>query len=73
MGIFDIRLSSEYHHLILHIRIIVGMKFHLKLTILIFLTKFTQKRCFQSKMEKTNIAIQFCIFKLVLVPIFSLN
>ena len=30
MGIFDIRLSSEYHHLILHIRIIIGMKFHLK-------------------------------------------
>ena len=32
-----------------------------------------QKRYFQSETEKVNIIIEFCIFKLVLVPNFSLN
>ena len=37
---------------LLHIRISLGTKFQLKLTILIFPNKFTQKGCFQSKTEK---------------------
>ena len=50
---------SEYHHWILHIRINVGSRFQLKITILIFWTKFAQKGYFhfQSKTEKVNITI----------------
>ena len=36
--------KSEHHHLILHIRIGLGTKFQLKLTILFFWTKFTKKK-----------------------------
>ena len=35
--------------------------------------KFAQKGYFQSKTEKVNSTTKFCIFKLVLVPNFSLN
>ena len=45
--------------------IIAGTKFKLKLTILIFWTKFAQKGYFQSKTEKVNVTIEFCIFELV--------
>ena len=41
--------------------------------ILNFWTKFTQQRYLCSKTEKVDIIIEFCIFKLVLVPNFSLN
>ena len=51
----------------LHIRISLGTKFQLKLTILISWTKFTQKGCFRSK-QKVNTTI-----KLVNVPYFSLH
>ena len=47
---------------ILHL--IVGTKFQLKLIILIFWTKSTQKGYFQPKMEKVNSTVEFCIFKL---------
>ena len=47
--------KSEHHHEILRIRISLGTKFQLKLTILIFLTKFVQKENFQSKMEKLHL------------------
>ena len=40
---------------------------------MIFWTKFVQKGCFPSKMEKVNITIEFCISELVLVPNFSLK
>ena len=63
----------EHHHWILLIQISLGTKFQLKLTILIFWTKFAQKGYFQSKTEKVNSTTEFCIFKLVLVPNFSLN
>ena len=42
----------------------LGIKFHLKLTILTIWNKFSQKGYFQSKAEKVNIAIEFCIFEL---------
>ena len=44
---------------------IVGTKFQLKVTVLIFWTKFTLKKYFQSKGEKVNIPTEFCIFELV--------
>ena len=44
--------KSEYHHWVLHIWIRLGAKFQLKLTILIFWTKFAQKRYSRSKREK---------------------
>ena len=44
---------------------IVGIKFDVKLTILIFWVKFAQKVCFLSKTEKMNATIDFCIFELV--------
>ena len=44
--------KSEHHHGILHIWISLDTKFQLKLIILSFWTKFTQKRYFQSKTEQ---------------------
>ena len=43
------------------------------LTILSFWTKFAQEKYLWSKTEKVHIIIEFRIFKLVLVPNFSLN
>ena len=54
-------------------KIIVRTKFQLKLTILIFSTKFAQKGCFYSKTEKVNAAIEFYIFELVQVTNFSIS
>ena len=41
------------------------LSYLLKLTILIFWNKFTQKGYLQSKTEKVNTTIEFCIFELV--------
>ena len=57
--------KSEQHHWILHIRISLGTRFQLNLTILIFRTRFAQKRYFWSKAEEVNTTIEFSIFKLV--------
>ena len=57
----------------LHIRISLGTKFQLKLTILIFSTKIAQKGYFQLKTEKGYTTIKFCIIKLVRVPSLTLN
>ena len=46
--------KSEHHHWIPLIQISFGTKFQLKLTILIFLTRFVQKGFFWSKTEKVN-------------------
>ena len=46
--------KSEYHHRILHIRISLGTKFQLKLTVLIFWTKFAQKRVFPIENRKSE-------------------
>ena len=56
--------ASEYHHQILHIRNILGIKFQIELTILSFWTKLTQKRYFRSKTEEVNFTIELCIFGL---------
>ena len=47
--------KSEHHHEILRIRVSLGSKIELKLTILIFLTKFVKKENFQSKKEKLHL------------------
>ena len=44
----------EHHHWILLIQISLGTKFQLKLTILIFLIRFTQKGFFWSKTKKNT-------------------
>ena len=45
-------------------KLVLGNRFYLKLTILIFSTKFTQKEYFWSKAEKVSITIEFYIFEL---------
>ena len=51
----------EHHHWIPLIQISLGTKFQLKLTILIFLTRFTQKGFSWSKTEKVNTTYFFYI------------
>ena len=65
--------QNRHHHWILHIRISLCIKFHFEQTTLRFWTRFAQERYLWSKTEKMNIIIEFCLFKLVLVPNFSLN
>ena len=48
----------------MHIRISLGIKFHLKLATLIFWTKFAQNGYFWSKKKKVNNLIEFCISEL---------
>ena len=57
----------------MHIRISLRIKVHFEQTILSFWTKFSLERYLWSKTEKLNIIIEFRLFKLVLVPNFSLN
>ena len=71
--IFRPNQKSKQHHLILHIRISLSNKFQLQMTILIFWTKFAQKRYFWSKTAKMNSIFKFCIFKLIQVSNFTLN
>ena len=49
-----INRKSEHHHWILRIPINLCANLQLKLTIIIFITKFGQKGYFQSKREKVN-------------------
>ena len=74
----QISLVAEFHfkqfcknsvlHSVLHTRISLGTKFKLKLTILIFRTKFAKKGYFWSKRKKVNTTMEFWIFKLFLAP-----
>ena len=65
--------KSKQRNWILNIRIKFVKKFELKLAILIFWTKFAQRKCFLYKTEKVSSAIEFCIFELAYVQNFSLN
>ena len=65
--------KSECYHWILHIPISLDGIFKLKLTVLIYWTKFAQKGCLRPKTEIGNTPIEFCIFELVLVLNFSWN
>ena len=51
----------------------LGIKFHLKLTILTIWTIFAQKKHFWSKTKKVNSIIEFWIFELGQLPNFNLN
>ena len=56
--------KSKHHHRILHTWISLGTKFQLKLIILSFWTKFTQKGFFQLKTEQAVQRLQvfaFCV------------
>ena len=46
--------KNEHHHWILHVRISVGAKFQLKVTILMFWTEFAHKGYFHSKTKKNE-------------------
>ena len=64
-GVSSLKQKIEHHHWILDIPISLGAKFQLNVTISILWTKFDQKECSQSKVEKVNITI-------FLVPNFNL-
>ena len=71
---FQSKTHKKWTLWILHIQISLSTNFHLKLTIAIFWTKFGKKGSyFQSKTDKTDITIEFCIFELVFVSNFTLN
>ena len=57
--------NNEHRHWILYIWISLGTKFQLKLTILIFWTKFAQKGFFRSKAEEVKVTIEFYMFEIV--------
>ena len=65
-----IGLSTEFHP-IYHAS--AKYKFQLKLAILNFWNKFSQKGNFQSKTKKVNSIIEFCIFGLDYLPNLALN
>ena len=66
--------KNEHHYWIRHIRISLNTSFQLELTNAIFWTKFAEKGSyFQSKTDKIDTTIQFCILELVFVSNFTLN
>ena len=65
-GIFGRKqIVNEYYHWIFHIQINLGTTFQLKLTILIFWTKFTPKGYFLFKTDKMNTKVEFCKLELL--------
>ena len=68
-SVSGLKQNKWNHHWILHFQISLATKFQLKLTSLIFWTKFAQNGCFWSKRERLNSATEFCIFELG--PIFQ--
>ena len=67
--------KSEHHYWILHNWISLSTNFQFKLTIAIFFgARFPKKGSyFQSKTDKIDTTIEFCIFELVFVWNFTLN
>ena len=57
--------KNEHYHGLVHNLISLGTKYQLQLIILSFWTKFTQKRCFQSKTEQAVLGLKaayaFCV------------
>ena len=65
---------NEHHYWILNIWIRLSTTFQLRLTIVIFWTKFAKNGSyFQSKTDKIDTTIEFCIFELAFVSNFTLN
>ena len=66
--------KNEHHYWTLHSQINLSTNFQLKLTIASFWTKFYKLgNYFQSKTDKIDTIIEFCIFELVFVSNFTLN
>ena len=66
--------KNDHENWILHIQISLSTNFHIKLTIAIFGPNLpTKGSYFQSKTDKIDTTIEFCIFELVLVPNLCLN
>ena len=74
-GYFRSKAQKNKHpYWILHIRINLSTNFQLRLTTAIFWTKFAKKgNYFQSKTDKIDTTIEFCIFELVFLSNFTLN
>ena len=64
--------KSEHHHWVLHISIWLGTIFYIK-QFRILGTHLPKMGISGQKQEKVNTTIEFCMFKLVLVPNFILN
>ena len=58
-------ILSEHHHGILHVWIILGTKFQLKLIILSYWTKFTWKKYFKLKADQSVPGLQAFVFCVV--------
>ena len=74
-GIPPVKNTKKWTSLLnLHIWIGLSTNFQLKLTIAIFWAKFAKKiTCFQSKTDKIDTTIEFCVFELVFASNFTLN
>ena len=64
---------GEHHYWVLHCQISLITKLQLETTILIFSSKFEQKRYFGSKPRNVSMTIELCIFRLVYILNFSLK
>ena len=65
--------KGEHHYWVLHCQISLITKLQLETTILIFSSKFEQKRYFGSKPKSVSMTIELCIFRLVYILNFSLK
>ena len=65
--------KQKHNDWVLHIRISVGTKFQLKLTILDFWTNFNLKGYIRSKTETVKTTTEFSILAFAMIPNFSLN
>ena len=73
-SLVEIRQKNEHHHWIVHIRISVNTNFQRKLAILFFWPNLPKNGSyFQSKTDKTDTTIEFCIFALDFVLNSTLN
>ena len=63
--------KNQHQYWIVHIQISLSTNFQIKLTIAMFWTKFAKKGSyFQSKTDKIDTTIEFCIFELLLVSFY---
>ena len=66
--------KNEHHYGVLLIPVSLSTNFQLKLTIAILWIKFAKEGSyFQSKTDKLDTTIEFCILELVFVSYFTLN
>ena len=74
MGISDLKQENVKNcRLICTFELVYVPNFILNLHFFIFWAKFTQKEYVQSKTEKVNTPLKFCVVTVVQVPNFSSN